>query len=225
MDKLVLIVDDHPLYRDALALLITSLLPEHDVLAAESVEEALRLSGADTAPQLIILDFGLRGISGSAAITEMNKRFPEALLLVISASEDRQQASAALRAGAVAFVSKGTPMEQMKQIILRILSGEVRHQQWDQAAAPLGLYGDALPDLPPRQREILALLMRGYSNKEIAIRLELAEITVKVHLTSVFKRLGVANRTQAVMALQTLGIAVTADDTVEAGHGSDAGAL
>src|SRR5690242_4369728 len=124
MNNRVLIVDDHPLYRDALGALAHSVLPGDEVTAVTSVEEGLRAFDSG-GPQLVLLDFSLRGVSGPSAVTAIRKRFPDAIVLVVSASEDRKQADAALRAGALAFISKASSMEEMRLVLQRALAGEI----------------------------------------------------------------------------------------------------
>jgi len=205
MKQTTLIVEDHPLYRDALQTLASLLFPEDEVVPACSAEQGLQAAG--NAPlRLVILDFSLRGMSGSAAITLYRQRFPGVPLLVISASEDRQLACAALRAGAVAFVSKALPMAQMQELIQRAAAGRITHGEWH-FPDDHGTHEPAtLPAMPQRQREILALVCHGFTNKEIALRLALAEVTVKMHLTHAFRTLGVVNRSQAIRAIHSLGV-------------------
>ena len=201
-----LVVEDHPLYRSALAHLLELLFGGTAVKTASSAEEGLRLAAATPDLRVILLDPGLPGMNGGEAIAAFRRQCPGAALIGVSASEDRRDAMAAFRAGALAFVSKAASTEMLADVVRRAAAGELKASTW---VTPTGFSaaGDAsLPMLTPRQLEILALLCQGHPNKEIGLRLGLAEVTVKMHVTSLFRQLGVANRTQAVLAARRLGL-------------------
>lgn len=207
MKKYIFVIEDHPLYRDALQIQLGMMFPEDDITAIATAEECVRLDMPAPAVRLLIVDFHLRGLSGSSAICTLRQRYPEVPILVLSASEDRQMAAAALRAGAVAFLSKALGMAQMKEIILRAANGEITQGEWH-LPHDGGTTATAavIPAMPNRQREILAMVCHGLSNKEIAIRLAIAEVTVKMHLTQAFRALGVVSRSQAICTIHHLGI-------------------
>lgn len=201
--KAALVVDDHPLFCRALVTLLGD-MGCREVVAAGSAEEGLaRLRALQ--PDLILLDLGLPGVAGVDAITLL-RRVCEAPLVVVTASEQRQAVQAALRAGAVAAVSKSVPMETLQEVLGQVLAGTWPDPKWIRPAGSLALGEEEAHGMTPRQREIAALLLAGHSNKEIAARLDVAEITVKVHLTAIFRQLGVVNRTQAVGAIRRLGL-------------------
>ena len=152
--------------------------------------------------RLIVLDIGLPGMSGIEAVTALMSRFPAADLVAVSASEERIDAAAALRAGAKLFISKAVSTEVMTQAIQRVLTGEYDGPQWITPTSNDVLEPDTASRMTPRQLEILGLL--HLSNKEIGLRLGVAEITVKMHVSSLFRVLGVANRTQAMQAARRL---------------------
>jgi DNA-binding NarL/FixJ family response regulator len=127
-------------------------------------------------------------------------------LVAVSASEDRRDAMAAFRAGALAFVSKAASTDTLADVLRRACGGELKAPAWVTPAGFTPLAEAPMPELTPRQLEILALLCQGHPNKEIGLRLGLAEVTVKMHVSSVFRALGVANRTQAVLAARRLGL-------------------
>lgn len=200
-----LVVDDHPLYRGALATLLCTLFGDAAAREAASAEAALELGASLRDLRLVLLDFRLPGLNGAEAIRVFRQRLPDAALVVISGSEDRREAEAALRAGARAFVHKSASMEQIAQVLRQVLDGQEVPQscEFADSAAALGL---AAPELTQRQREILALLCRGESNKEIALRLGIALVTVKLHVSAIFRALGVVNRTQAAVAARRMGV-------------------
>jgi two-component system, NarL family, nitrate/nitrite response regulator NarL len=197
-----LIVEDHPLYRHALAELLRVMLVEGTVHATSCAEEALRMQSRLEDLRLIVLDFNLPGMSGTEAVAALTSRFPSAHLIAVSASEERMDAAAALRAGAKLFISKAVSTEVMTKAIQRVLTGDFDGSRWITPTCDGVLQPDTGPRFTPRQSEILRLL--HLSNKEIGLRLGVAEITVKMHVSSLFRILGVANRTQAMQTARRL---------------------
>jgi DNA-binding NarL/FixJ family response regulator len=196
VEKTVLVIDDHPLFRKALVGLVLETQACQNVIGAASAEEGLQRL-RDGSVELVLLDLGLPGASGVDAIS-LFRQASGAKVLVVSASENRQEIAAATRAGACAVVSKSVSMETLKDVVRRVLVGALPEQKWIRPAGALSLEDE--------NGRGLTLLMNGHSNKEIGIRLGLAEITVKTHLTAIFRMLGVVNRTQAVVAIRRLGI-------------------
>ncbi|MEJ1966886.1 MAG: response regulator transcription factor [Gammaproteobacteria bacterium] len=205
MPASALIIDDHPLYRDALTQLLGGMLGEANVKAASSAEEGLRLAAQLADLRLVLLDFNLPGMSGTEAIDAVLNRFPDVDIVAVSASEDRLDATSALRSGAKLFISKAVDTDVMAEAIRRTIAGDHRvERQWITPTGAGVLDIDASSPLTPRQLEILSLL--HLPNKEIGLRLGVAEVTVKMHVSSVFRVLGVANRTQAMQAARRLSL-------------------
>jgi DNA-binding NarL/FixJ family response regulator len=204
MSGSALIIDDHPLYRDALLQLLRTMLPEASVKAASSAEEGLRL--AETLPdlRLVLLDFALPGMSGTEATAVLLRRHPNLAIIAVSASEERRDATAALRAGAKQFISKAVPTEVLAGAIERSLAGDFSGPEWLTPSGAGALDIGEHSQLTPRQLEVLAQL--HLPNKEIGLRLGLAEVTVKMHVSSIFRALNVANRTQAMQAARRLAL-------------------
>jgi DNA-binding NarL/FixJ family response regulator len=197
-----LIINAHPLYRDALAQLLGPMVTGAGVRVAGSVEEGLRIAPELSDLGLVLLDVGLRGIRGNDAILAVAARCPRADIVVMSASDDRLDAMAAVRAGARLVISKAVSTQIMADAIRRALRGDFSGPQWITRCAT-GLVAPCKASLlTPRQLEIVGLL--HLSNKEIGLRLDITEITVKAHVSSLFRVLGVTNRTQAVQALRRL---------------------
>jgi len=217
MRKTVLVVDDHPLYQKALAGLVRELGLADEVYTAYSAEEGLRLLHDREPPALLLLDLSLPGITGVESVRAFRRMCPLAALVIVSASDNRQETMAAARCGANAVVSKGADMEALRAIVIQALSGGLAEgQKWVTPPGARSLASDMPLRLTPRQVEIVALLSHGMSNKEIAMRVGLAEITVKTHLSAVFRSLHVANRTQAVMAIRRFGVPLEARTGVQA---------
>lgn len=206
MNKTVLVVDDHPMFRDAM----TRLVEEpggRRVICAATAEEGLH-KVREHPVDLVLLDLGLPGASGVDAIT-LFRQASHATVVVVSASEHRQEIASAMRAGAGAVVSKGVSREVLQAAVEQALNGTLQpaaSHKWIRPTGQLAVGQELGRGLTPRQQEIATLLMNGHPNKEIGMRLGLAEITVKTHLTAIFRLLGVVNRTQAVVAIRRLGV-------------------
>ena len=210
MSGSALVVEDHPLYRDALTLVLRQIFGPSGVATAASAEDGLKLAQQAGDLALILLDPGLPGMNGVEAVTAFRRLRPQVPVIAISASEDRRDVEAALRAGAIAFVSKASSTEVVSDLVRRVCAGEVVEPLWISGSGLSAIADGPALDLTPRQREILVLLCQGHPNKEIGLRLGLAEVTVKMHVSSVFRVLGVANRTQAVLEARRRGLLPTA---------------
>lgn len=201
-----LIIDDHPLYRDALTQLLATMFTDASVRASNSAEEGLRAAESLPDLRLVLLDFTLPGMSGTEAIATILRKYPTVTIVAISASEERRDATAALRAGAKQFISKAVSTEVMAEAIQRVLVGDLSGPEWLTPSGAGALEPGEHSLLTPRQLEILAQL--HLPNKEIGLRLGLAEVTVKMHVSSIFRALNVANRTQATQAARRLSLLV-----------------
>jgi DNA-binding NarL/FixJ family response regulator len=210
--KSVLVVDDHPLFRKALVGLVEE-IPDVAVYAAASAEEGLQRV-REGHIDLILLDLGLPGVAGVDATTLMRQAC-DATIVVVSASEHRQEIAAVMRSGASSVVSKGVSMDTLRDVVKQALAGTLPERKWMRPAGSLSITEESSRGLTSRQQEIATLLMNGHSNKEIGMRLGLAEITVKTHLTAIFRLLGVVNRTQAVVAIRRLGVEYTGHETTK----------
>lgn len=211
MPDTALVIDDHPLYRGALANLARGVFGEQSVTEATTAEAALQRAASLDNLRLVLLDFRLPGLQGAEAVAAFRRSHPGCVIVVVSASEDRREREAVVRAGANAFLSKVCSMEVLQQAIRTILAGGQPDPRWSFGSQTRSQREAAAPELTPRQLEVLALVCQGLSNKEISLRLGLSVITVKMHVSSVFRALGVLNRTQAALAARRLGLDVAPD--------------
>jgi two-component system nitrate/nitrite response regulator NarL len=206
MGMRVLIADDHPLYREAVARQITRLLPEATVEEAASMEEAAAIADA-APPGLFVFDYYMPGMSPSA-VTQLTEKFPNVPVLVLSGGASASEVQAVLQAGARGFLPKTATPEQFTHTIHLLLAGGT-------SVPPEVLFsGGRLPEgapawltaLTPRETDVLRATARGLSNKEIARELELAEVTIKLHLSAIFRKMGVRSRTEAAMMAAKTGV-------------------
>lgn len=198
----ILIVDDHPLFRAGFhAVLEHSSSLEAGVQSVSSVSEALQALERDPEISLVLLDIHLRGgDDGFNAMKVIGERFPTTACIMISGDESDGVAARAVAAGASGFIPKSFTADEMIAAIRTVLAGEV----FVPATAKLTTPPDAT-GLTLRQLEVISMLGRGFSNKEIARALDVAERTVKAHVSAVFEALNVRNRTQAVLVAQRRG--------------------
>ena len=212
----VLVVDDHPLIRQALLLVVRQLDSDLRVLEAGTCEEGLTLAAAHHDLDLVLLDIHLPGLSGLDALKSFRERAPAVPVVVISASEDPADVTRALDSGAMGYIPKSQSSPVMINALRLVLAGGVylppemmRRAAGAGAARPApGPAGIGYRDigLTERQAQVLALLIQGKPNKLICRDLDLAEGTVKIHITAILKALKVSNRTQAVIEVSRLGL-------------------
>ncbi|MFQ5959114.1 MAG: response regulator [Alphaproteobacteria bacterium] len=212
----ILLAADHRLVRDGLKLFVVRLASEVDVVEASTFDEALSQATGAEKLDLIILDLAMPGMNGLAGLEVMRARFPGVPVVILSGTLHRSEVINALDRGAHGYIPKTLSGESMLNALQLVVSGEKYVPSVicsDTGAGPtpapgngVAFSGDSpLQRLTPRERDVLGLLTKGYSNKEIARDLELQEVTVKVHLKGVFRKLGAANRTQAVKIAMQLG--------------------
>ena len=207
--KTILVVEDHPLYRQALSNLIKVSLPEVELLSANSAEEALTILSKkvkkDLADWIILLDLSLPGLSGLSAVHAFAEASPTSSLVVISATDDKLQVSACIGSGAIAFISKSTPPDRVTEFLGRLLREKLVHPELITNEGSENIANLKPIRLTPRQIEVLLLIFQGKSNRDIAETLDIIEATAKAHVSAIFRELDVVNRTQALLAAQKLG--------------------
>jgi DNA-binding NarL/FixJ family response regulator len=209
-----LIVDDHSLIRDAIYALLTGIDSEAQVFAAATAAEAKELLAANPGVDLALLDLNLPDADGIELLIECRATYPTLAVVMLSGERDVVTVRRALEKGAVGFIPKTEPRAVLASALALVLAGGVYVPREALGAAasvtPLGALEDASPTpislgLTERQIEVLALIMKGRTNKHICRQLNLAEPTVKNHVTGILRALNVTNRTEAVLAVTSLG--------------------
>jgi len=196
----ILIVDDHPLFRAGFHAVLEHSALEAGVQSVSSVPEALQALERDHDISLVLLDIHLRGDDGFNALKVIGERFPTTACIMISGDESDGVAARAVSAGASGFIPKSFTADEMIAAIRKVLAGDVFVPATAKLMTPPDTTGLTL-----RQLEVISMLGRGFSNKEIARALDVAERTVKAHVSAVFEALNVRNRTQAVLVAQRRG--------------------
>lgn len=213
----VFIVDDHALFRRGLALMLAEIFDELSVVEAGSADQAIEIVMDDRAFDLVLLDLVMPGMNGYDGLSLLHENLPGIPIVIISSSENHPDVRGALLRGARGYVLKSSAAEVLKHALPLVLSGElfIPSIALDPAHLLPGAPFDpdetsiardpAVKVLTPRQTEVLNLLAKGQSNKEIARNLGMVDGTVKVHVKAIFQKFSVRNRTQAVIAGQKLG--------------------
>jgi len=213
----ILVVDDHVLIREALGGVLRELKGDAAVvIEASDSRQAMRQIEANPDIELVLLDLGLPDRDGFELMSDLARRHPTVSVVVHSAHQDRERVMKALDLGALGFIPKSARREVLIGAFNLIFSGgvyippEIIARRPPAAAAPpeppSGKASAADLGLTERQMQVLALMMQGKSNKAICRDLDLAEPTVKVHVSAVLKALKAANRTEAVIAAAALGL-------------------
>lgn len=222
----VMIVDDHPLIREAMRAVLQPLDRDIVLLEAPSGPDALALADIHPDLHLILLDLALPGMDGFSALQALREAHPAIPIVVLSASDQPAMVMQALDGGAMGFIPKTSTTQVLINALRLVLSGGVylppeilrdHHatpEPTARVAAEVARSGRPLVPrdigLTERQADVLALLIQGKPNKLICRDLNLAEGTVKIHVTAILKALNVMNRTQAVIAVSKLGLKLRA---------------
>ena len=208
----LLIVDDHPVLREGLAALLRQTGADTDVLLASDAGEGFALVERHADLDAVLLDLMMPGMNGWRAISEFGRRRPELPVIVLSSSEDPQDARKALALGALGYVPKSASQHVLLSAIRIVLNGDLYVPPLvlsEAAEAPDRQAGRTKPTavrLTARQIEILIMVSKGQPNKTIAATLDLSEKTVKAHITAIFRALNVVNRTQAAAVGRESGL-------------------
>jgi DNA-binding NarL/FixJ family response regulator len=198
----VLVVDDHPVVRVGISTIIDTQADMTVVAETGSGEDAISLF-REHVPDLTIMDLRLERMSGVACILKIRKEFPEARFVVLTTYRGDEDIHQALQAGAVGYLIKGMPRQLLLDALRRVHAGD-RFLPPSVTETLASRKPDA--ELSPREHQVLSLLAKGKSNKEIATALGIAEVTVKCHLSMIFLRLNVTDRTQAIIAAAQRGL-------------------
>ena len=210
----ILIADDHPLFRGALRQAVGGIDPGPVIIEAGDFDAARAAAGLHADADLLLLDLAMPGVSGFSGLMSLRAEFPGLPIVVVSATDDATTIRRALELGASGFISKSAGIEAIRACIQSVLEGDI--------CAPKTYLGDAEPDadvadllarlrtLTPQQSRVLGMLAEGLLNKQIAYALGVSEATIKAHVSAILLKLHVDSRTQAVIQLSKLNMAMVA---------------
>ena len=193
------VIDDHPMVRQMIGMLLRRLRPASKVVDLEKFSELQAALIKNGEPELFVLDLLLPGVKGATAISDVKKMYPEIPLVVLSAMPSGEARDACLEAGADLYIEKSTDTAEISAAIQDILKSDT-----DEVDVDAVVVGDI--KLSKRQKQLILMLDRGLSNRDIAAELNISEHTVKVHLWRLFRRLGVKSRTQTLHFARTHGL-------------------
>ena len=199
-----LLVDDHALFRAGIRLLLGTIRDDATIFEAATIGEALLIAEQHSDLQLCLLDLGLKAEFGLNAIEKLRAVAPNLAVVVISGIEEPSTIVACIEAGAMSFIPKSAPPEVLTHALRRVLAGEVFLP--DQLIDDSRSGARPKPMLAPRQLDVMRALSRGLPTKLIARELNLSEHTVREYATTIYRILGVRNRTEAVIKVGRLGI-------------------
>ncbi|GIL41381.1 response regulator [Roseiterribacter gracilis] len=213
MNKRLLIADDHPLYREAVRGQVERLIPGATIDEAASLEEALAFHGRY---DLIVVDFQMPGMTIDAGVPRLVAAFPGCPVAMMSGVARPREVRAALKAGARGFLPKTLPAAALAAALEILFAGGtyvpletvLDEESGDEIASdtPVRAVPSWMESLSPRDRRILVAIGRGLTNKEIARELELAEVTIKVNLQQIFRKIGARTRSEAAVIAVRAGL-------------------
>ncbi|MEW6640657.1 MAG: response regulator transcription factor [Pseudomonadota bacterium] len=207
----IVVGDDHPLVQAALQSALTSVMSDLDIVACPSLEEVLAvLAERPDEIDLVLLDLTMPGIEGFAALFVLLAQFPTVPVAIISARQDAATIRRAIAYGASGYIPKSLSLPAMAEAIMKILAGEIWMPpniggRGSVQAADVELAA-RLSSLSAQQMRILAMIVEGRLNKQIAGELDIAEQTVKGHVSAILRKLGVGSRTQAAVLAERLSL-------------------
>jgi DNA-binding NarL/FixJ family response regulator len=185
------IIDDHPLVRQAIAMLLRRMRPASKVVELEKFSELQAAIIKNGDPELFVLDLLLPGVKGTSAVKEVKTMYATVPLAVISSMPAGEAEETCIEAGADVYIEKSTAANEISSAIQGLFAAE--HGSDDEPAVAVGE-----TKLSKRQKQLIVMLDRGLSNRDIAAELDISEHTVKVHLWRLFRRLDVKSRTQTL---------------------------
>ncbi|WP_420339239.1 response regulator [Roseibium sp.] len=205
-----LIIDDHPLFREALHSAVELAYPNSDTLDAASLDEANQLLQDDAGFDLALLDLSMPGVKGMDGLLHLRTHYPRLPVVVVSGAEDPPIIAQVLAYGAAGFIPKSSKKTTLADAIQQVMNGAVYVPETyaDGAEDPIDddtrKMIERLSSLTPQQIRVLQMICNGLLNKQIAYELSVGETTVKAHVSEILRKLSVSSRTQAVIEVNRL---------------------
>jgi DNA-binding NarL/FixJ family response regulator len=205
-----LIIDDHPLFREALHSAVQMAYPDVDTVEARSIGEAMNLLGGHPPFDLALLDLSMPDVHGFDGLLQLRTRHPRLPVVVVSGHEEPRVIAEALSYGAAGFIPKSARKADLAAAIRSVMDGAIyvpenyEPTQPDDGSAGRADMVQRLSTLTPQQLRVLQMLRQGLLNKQIAYELQVGETTVKAHVSEILRKLNVYSRTQAVIEVSKL---------------------
>lgn len=206
----IIVADDHPLFRSALCQAINKAVPAAAILECDSISQLESTLAANRDADLILLDLHMPGANGFSGLVLARREYPEIPVVIISASEETTIVQRALDYGACGFIPKSSDLPVISSAIQSVMQGNIWIPEKATEAASLSKeekeFAERIRTLTPQQLRVFMMLTKGLLNKQIASEIDVSEATIRTHMTAIFRKLGVRNRTQAVLAANYLNI-------------------
>lgn len=208
MSTRIIIADDHPLFRNALCQAVRQVVPEAHILECDSIASLEGLLKEQVDVDLILLDLRMPGANGFSGLVLIRREYPDIPVVVISASDEPLIMQRAIEYGASGFIPKASDLSQIATALQSVMNGSL----WlptpvtQNASLEEHEFAQRLKTLTPQQLRVFMMLTKGLLNKQIAGEVNVSEATVRTHMTAIFRKLGVRNRTQAVLAANYLNV-------------------
>ncbi|MBN9539430.1 MAG: response regulator transcription factor [Reyranella sp.] len=203
-----LVADDHPMVRDALVSVLGQTFAKAQFSMAGTLDQAKTALDREPDTDAVLLDIDMPGMDGLVGLARLRSEHPTVPIIVVSAARDASIVQRAYEFGASAYIDKSASLEEIAGVVRAVLDGEI-------FAPPEAIAGDTFAQraaqLTPQQWRVLALMVQGDQNKQIAYKLGVGEATVKAHVTVILRKLGVRSRTQAVIEARGLSFPSTSE--------------
>jgi len=207
-DARILIVDDHPLFREALRNALGTAKTRLDISEAGSLDALISHLARDDSCDLVLLDLRMPGVQGLSGLIYLRSQYPNIPVVIVSASEEPGIMRKSLHLGASGFIPKSSGAATIVEAVETVLAGGVWAPPWTESEPPAdseaATIAERVASLTAQQIRVLLMLKEGLLNKQIAHALNVSEATVKAHVSAILLKLGVASRTQAVIAASKL---------------------
>ncbi|OAN16740.1 DNA-binding response regulator [Photobacterium jeanii] len=200
----IVIADDHPLFRNALFQSVHMAFSGANLLEADSLGSLLALLDKEHDVDLLLLDLKMPGANGMSGLIQLRSQHPDLPIVVISASEEHTVIKQVRSHGAFGFIPKSSDMRALVAALNQVLEGEPFFPEGISDDDEQSDLAEKIAALTPQQYKVLCMLSDGLLNKQIAYDLNVSEATIKAHMTAIFRKLEVKNRTQAVILLQQM---------------------
>lgn len=198
-----LIADDHPMVRDALAAALGQAFPGAEIAMATTLTQVQLALDHEPETDALLLDLDMPGMDGLTGVALLRSEYPIVPIIVVSAAREPAVVRRAYEFGASAYIDKSASLEEIVGTVSAVLDGEIFAPP---EAEPADTFAQRAAQLTPQQWRVLALMIQGDQNKQIAHKLGVGEATVKAHVTVILRKLGVRSRTQAVIEARNLAI-------------------
>ena len=210
-----IVADDHPLFRAALTQALRQLAPQAEIVEADTMEATTEVVNRHPDADLILLDLHMPGAHGFSGLIQLRGQMPDIPVAVVSGSDEPYVVRRAIDYGASGFIPKSSSLQLIAEAVGEILQGEVWLPEalanvLEETSEEESRFAEAIASLTPQQFRVLNMLTEGLLNKQIAYELSVSEATVKAHVSAILLKLNVDSRTQAVIQLGKVNMAMVA---------------